>query len=192
MTEAKDDKDLVKRLQKGDTKALEELIDRYGRYVSSILSRILYNRPEDCKELSADVFLAAWNNRQKLRHDKLKGYLGAIARNKAFNKLRYEHEELPLEEDILSFEEVELCEAVERKDTALLVNRALMQLEPRMRELFLRHYYYGQKLAECSQEMGITLSNAKVWLHRGRAALREILRKEGYEYEGTENIRADG
>ena len=187
-----DDNDLVKHLQKGDTKALEELIDRYGRYVSSILSRILQGRPEDCKELSADVFLAAWENRQKLRPDKLKGYLGAIARNKAFNKLRYEHEELPLEEDILLFEEEELCEAVERKDTALLVNRALEQLEPRMRELFLRHYYYGQKLIEAAEEMGITLSAAKVWLHRGRAALREILRKEGYEYEGTENIPADG
>ncbi|MCH5199973.1 MAG: RNA polymerase sigma factor [Oscillospiraceae bacterium] len=187
-----DDNDLVKHLQKGSTKALEELIDRYGRYVSSILSRILQGRPEDCKELSADVFIAAWNNRQKLRPDKLKGYLGAIARNKAFNKLRYEHEELPLEEDILVFEDDEPCEAVERKDTALLVNRVLGQLEPRMRELFLRHYYYGQKLAEAAEEMGITLSAAKVWLHRGRAALREILRKEGYEHEGTENIRADG
>ena len=187
-----DDNDLVKHLQKGDTKALEELIDRYGRYVSSILSRILQGRAEDCKELSADVFLAAWDNRQKLRPDKLKGYLGAIARNKAFNKLRYEHEELPLEEDILIFEDDEPCEAVERKDTALLVNRALEQLEPRMRELFLRHYYYGQKLSEAAEEMGITLSAAKVWLHRGRTALREILRKEGYEHEGTENIRADG
>ena len=98
-----DEKDLVKRLQKGDAKALEELIDRYGRYVSSIISRILQGRAEDCKELSADVFLAAWNNRQKLRPDKLKGYLGMIARNKAFNKLRYEHMELPLEEDILIF-----------------------------------------------------------------------------------------
>ena len=187
-----DDKDLVRALQKGDTKALEELIDRYGRYVSSILSRILQNRPEDCKELSADVFLAAWNNRKKLRPDKLKGYLGAIARNKAFNKLRYERTELPLEEEILLFEDDEPCEAVERKDTALLVNRALGQLEPRMRELFLRHYYYGQKLAEAAAEMGITLSAAKVWLYRGRAALREILRKEGYDHEGTENIRADG
>ena len=187
-----DEKELVKRLQKGDTKALEELIDRYGRYVSSIISRILQGRPEDCKELSADVFLAAWNNRQKLRSEKLKGYLGAIARNKAFNKLRYEHEELPLEEDILVFEDDEPCDAVERKDTALLVNRALEQLEPRMRELFLRHYYYGQKLGEAAEEMGITLSAAKVWLHRGRAALREILRKEGYEHDGIENIRADG
>ena len=67
---------------------------------------------------------------------------------------------------------------MERKDTALLVNRALEQLEPRMRELFLRHYYYGQKLAEAADEMGISLSAAKVWLHRGRGMLREILRKE--------------
>ena len=180
------DHDLVAALKKGDVHALEALIDRYGKYVSSVLSRILSvrrqdNRRLDCEELTEDVFLAAWNNRHKLREDKLKSYLGTIARNKAFNRLRDLREELPLEEDILSEDSDIPCDFAERKDTARLIERALSQLEPKQRELFVRHYWYGQTVKEAAEEMEINLSTAKTWLARGREQLREILIKEGYE-----------
>ena len=175
------DRDLVGALKKGDVHALGELIDRYGRYVSSILSRILPRRRQDWEELTEDVFLAAWNNRHKLREDKLKSYLGAIARNKAFNRLRDLQEELPLEEDVL-FEDSDLpCDLAERQDTARLIERALSRLEPRQRELFVRHYWYGQTVKEAAEEMELNFSTAKTWLARGREQLREILIKEGYE-----------
>lgn len=181
------DGDIVNGLKKGKTKALEQLIDRYGAYVSSVISRILRGRNEDCRELSADVFLAVWENREKLRAENLKGYLGAAARNKAFNKLRNEREELPLEEDMIIFDEGEQpCEAVERKETALLVNRAVNDLEPITKELFLRHYYYGQSVAEAADALGLSLSAAKTRLCRGRQTLKEILLKEGYDY-GEQN-----
>ena len=174
------DRELIRALNKGDVRALEELIDRYGKYVSSVLSRILSGRRQDCEELTEDVFLAAWNNRHKLREDKLKGYLGAIARNKAFNRLRDLQEELPLEDDVL-FEDSDIpCDLAEQQDTARLIERALSQLEPRQRELFVRHYWYGQTVKEASDEMGLNLSTAKTWLARGREQLKGILIKEGY------------
>ena len=175
------DRELIHALNKGDVRALEELIDRYGKYVSSVLSRILSGRRQDCEELTEDVFLAAWNNRHKLREDKLKGYLGAIARNKAFNRLRDLQEELPLEDDIL-FEDSDIpCDIAEQNDTARLIERALSRLEPKQRELFVRHYWYGQTVKEAAKEMGLNFSTAKTWLARGREQLKEILIKEGYE-----------
>lgn len=177
------DRELILALNKGDVHALEELIDRYGKYVSSVVSRILSGRRQDSEELTEDVFLAAWNNRHKLREDKLKGYLGAIARNKAFNRLRDLHEELPLEDDVL----IEIadsdipCDLAEKKDTARLIERALSQLEPQQKELFVRHYWYGQTVKEASKEMGLNFSTAKTWLARGREQLKGILIKEGYE-----------
>ena len=175
------DRELIRALNRGNAHALEELIDRYGKYVSSILSRILPGRRQDCEELTEDVFLAAWNNRHKLREDKLKGYLGTVARNKAFNRLRDLQEELPLEEDVL-FEDSDLpCDLAERQDTARLIERALSRLEPKQRELFVRHYWYGQTVKEAAEEMELNLSTAKTWLARGREQLREILITEGYE-----------
>ena len=79
---------LTKALRRGDLPALEELLDRYTPYVSSVIARILRGRQADVEELTADVFLAAWDNRDKLRPGQVKGYLGAIARNRAFNLLR--------------------------------------------------------------------------------------------------------
>lgn len=175
------DRELILALNKGDVHALEELIDRYGKYVSSVLSRILSGRRQDCEELTEDVFLAAWNNCHKLREDKLKGYLGMIARNKAFNRLRDLHEELPLEEDVLSEDGDIPCDLAEQKDTARLIEQALSQLEPKQRELFVRHYWYGQTVKEAAEEMQINFSTAKTWLARGREQLREILIKGGYE-----------
>ena len=177
------DRELIRAMNRGDVHALGELIDRYGKYVSSVVSRILPRHKQDCEELTEDVFLAAWNNRHKLREDKLKGYLGAIARNKAFNRLRDLQEELPLEDDVL----IEIadsdipCDLAEKKDTARLIERALSQLEPQQRELFVRHYWYGQTVKEAAKEMGLNFSTAKTWLARGREQLKEILIKEGYE-----------
>lgn len=95
---------LVKALRRGELPALEALMDRYTPYVSSIVSRILRGRGPDTEELTADVFLAAWDNRDKLRPGKVKGWLGAVARNRAFNLLRADREALPLEEDVLLLE----------------------------------------------------------------------------------------
>ena len=88
---------LIQDLRRGELSALETLMDRYTPYVSAVIARILRGRPADVEELAADVFLAAWDNRAKLRPGQVKGYLGAIARNRAFNLLRADRASLPLE-----------------------------------------------------------------------------------------------
>ena len=183
---------LVKSLRRGDLSALEELMDRYTPYVSSVVSRILRGRGPDAEELTADVFLAAWDNRDKLRPGKVKGWLGAVARNRAFNLLRADRENLPLEEDVLLLETDGPDRELDKKETARLVNRALAQLDKPQRELFVRHYYYGQTVQEAALAMGLNLSTAKTWLRRGRETLKSELRKEGYGYETPGDLQADG
>ena len=172
---------LVQSLRRGETSALEELIRRYTPYVSSIIARIVRGRGADVEELTADVFLAAWDNREKLRAGKVKGYLGVIARNKAFNLLRAWHEDLPLEDDVLLIEADGPDRELDRREAARVVNRALGALEKPQRELFVRHYYYGQTVQEAAQAMDLNLSTAKTWLRRGRETLKTELRKEGYD-----------
>ena len=186
------EKELIKSLRHGDLSALEDLIDRYTPYISSIISRILRGRQADVEELTADVFLAAWDNRNKLRPGQLKGYLGAIARNRTFNLLRADRESLPLEDDVLILEADGPDKELDRKETARVVNKALSQLDRPQRELFVRHYYYGQTVQEAALAMGLNPSTAKTWLCRGRETLKTYLRKEGYGYETAGNFQADG
>ncbi len=162
------------------------------RPLHTLISRILRGRQADVEELTADVFLAAWDNREKLRAGQVKGYLGAIARNRAFNLLRSDRENLPLEDDVLILETDGPDKELDRKETARIVNKALAQLDKPQRELFVRHYYYGQTVQEAALAMGLNLSTAKTWLRRGRETLKTYLRKEGYEYETAGNFQADG
>ena len=186
------EKQLIKELAQGEVFALETLIERYTPYVSSVVARILRGRQSDVEELTADVFLAAWENRDRLRPGKVKGYLGAIARNRAFNLLRADRISLPLEDDVLLLETDGPEKELDRRETARIVNQALSQLDRPQRELFVRHYYYGQTVQEAALAMGVNLSTAKNWLRRGRETLKTILKKEGYGHEAAEDFQAHG
>lgn len=177
MTEEK----MLKALKSGDTKALETLIHKYGRYVSSVISRILKGRNADCEELTADVFLAAWENRQKLQSGKIASYLGVIARNKAFDLLRADKDWVPLEDDILIIDPADVQRQAEDNDLGQLLKSALMTLDKPQRELFVRHFYYGQTIKAAAEEMGVNLSTAKNWIYRGREVLKEYLEKNGFD-----------
>ena len=186
------DSALVKRLRRGDAAALEEVIRTYTPYVSAIVARVLLGCREDWEEVTADVFLALWDNRDKVRTEQLRGYLGSIARNRAINRLRARRDSLPLDEDVLLLETDSPHQLVEARELALTLRRALAALGDGQRELFVRHYYYGQTVADAATDMGLNPSTAKTWLRRGREALKDTLEKEGYEEYETGNFQAHG
>ena len=183
---------LIQKMARGELSALETLIEQYTPYVSSVIARILRGRQADVEELTADVFLAAWENRGKLRAGKVKGYLGTIARNRAFNLLRADKVGLPLEDDVLLLETDGPDKELDRRETARIINQALSRLDRLQRELFVRHYYYGQTVQEAALAMGVNLSTAKTWLRRGRETLKTILKKEGYGHEADKDLQAHG
>ena len=93
----------MQRMRRGDPAGLEALMDRYTPYLSAIAARVLPGRSQDWEELTAGVFLAAWENRRKLQPEKVKGWLAVTMRNRCINRLRaLREEELPLEEDLLT------------------------------------------------------------------------------------------
>ena len=178
-----DEEKLIRALRRGEIAAVEEMIIKYGPFVSSVIAGILKGRKQECEELTQDVFLAVWENRKKLEEGKLKPYLAVIARNRAFSLLRKYHEELPLEEDILIYDTEDIQLKIEQRELSRLLDEALEQLPEENRELFVRHYYYGQRVCEAAEIMGVNESTAKSWLKRGREKLKEILLEKGIENE---------
>lgn len=135
---------------------------------------------EDAEEVASDVFLAAWTHAKDIRPGKAKAWLGAVARNKAKNKLREMGQELPLEEDILELpDENTPVNAAERKEERRLVRKSIDSLGQPDREIFLRHYYYCQTVSEISAQMHLNESTIKTKLRRGRSRLRAILLRWG-------------
>ena len=83
-----DDNELLHRLKKHDESAIEEIMERYTPYVSTIiynLSRGKMSTP-DIEETAADVFFTIWSEPQKITEGSLKGFIAAVAKNKAKEK----------------------------------------------------------------------------------------------------------
>ena len=176
------EEEIVERLRRGDPAGLEALMDRYAPFVSAVAARILPGRQEEWEEVAADVFLAAWKDRKKLRSGQVKGWLATVARNRAFNRRRDRREDLPLEEDALLLSPDSPHVEAEQGELREVLSRALGSLDRADRELFVRHYYYGQTVARAAEEMGLNLSTAKTRLRRGRERLKDYLQEVGYEF----------
>ena len=177
---------MIRKLQSGDPAGLEALMERYIPYVSAVVWNILREAipAQDGEEVVSDVFLAAWRQGSELRPGSVKAWLGSVARHKAKNRLRRAGRDLPLEEDALEIPGPdnppgEYERAVERQ----LVRQAVDSLPAPDREIFLRHYYYGQTVQEIADRMDLNLSTVKTKLRRGRMKLKEILTREGYLHE---------
>lgn len=173
---------IVKKLRAKDPEGLERLMDRYTKYLSVIVWNILggHLSPEDGEEVVSDVFLAAWDQAEDLQPDYLKAWLAAVARNKARDRLRRSHIDLPLEEDVLELpDENTPVIAFERKEERAMVRKAVDSLGEPDREIFLRHYYYIQPVRDISLSMGLNESTVKTKLRRGRMRLKTILTRWG-------------
>ncbi len=169
---------ILRKMRRRDPDGLEMLMDRYIPYVSAIVWNILRDcmTKEDAEEVVSDAFLAAWEQAEDIQPGFAKAWLGAVARNKAKNKLRQRGQELPLEEDILEIpDECTPVTQTEQAEERLQVRRAVEQLGEPDREIFLRHYYYAQTVVEIGQCMHLNESTIKTKLRRGRMRLKDLL-----------------
>ena len=123
-----EERELIRRMRRGDPAALEALMDRDLAFAAGIASSILRDAPRDAEEVVSDSFLALWDNADKLVPGRVRGYLGAIVRNRAKNRLRELGRELPLEEDVLSLAPSSApgpAESLERAERAALAEELL-------------------------------------------------------------------
>ena len=169
---------ILRKMRKGDPSALEALMERYIPYVSAIVWNILRSHmpKEDAEEVVSDVFLAAWERAGDLKPGFVKQWLGAVARNKAKNRLRLMGHDLPLEEDVLEIpDEFTPVTKTEKAEERAQVRKAVDSLGEPDREIFLRHYFFAQTVAEIGSCMHLNESTVKTKLRRGRQKLKDML-----------------
>ncbi len=167
------DAQLLEKLQKRNRSSLETVIRRFNAYVCTIIFNTGGNSltREDMEELVDDVFLALWNNAGNI-NESLKAYIGATARNMTIKRLRGLRPEEELPEDCASdYGNPE--DTVEKNELSRMLYDEIEKLGQPDSEIFLRYYYNDQKLREIAAELGLSISNVKMKLMRGRGRLRE-------------------
>ena len=173
MTESK----ALRLLQQGSADALRWFIGKYTPYVSTIIYNIIgsHMSTADVEEVASDVFFALWENADKINSESARGYLGAIARNKAKNKFREAGFDLPLDEGLYISEDLPLDEQYMDQQLQAVVRQEVLAMPEPDREILLRYYYYYQPIPRIAREMRISQSSIKVRLHRARNTLRSTL-----------------
>lgn len=178
-------KELVKGLRSEDPAALEQAIRNYSPGVAAVIACQLgsLGTQSDVEELTADVFVALWQWRGRLKTDNLRSWLGTTARNKARDWLRRQKLVTTELEDRLVLPDDQAQRLLETKERNAILRQALDSLDGETRELFLRHYFYGQSTADIAEELKINRSTVKNRLARGRKKLKEHLKEGGYDVE---------
>ena len=154
--------------QRGDDGAYEEIYRRFSRFVHGLLlARV---RTEDAGDLTQEVFLHAWTTLRTLREPAaFGGWIGAIARRCAIDRLRRRPADIQLRFDRANRDAPDItAEAAE----AIAAIRELPEAYRDTLTLRLVEGYSGPEIALLTD---LTPDSVRVNLHRGFKLLRERL-----------------
>lgn len=176
--------ELVGAAREGDRKAFEDLVRLTHADTFTLAWRLMGNQ-EDADDVVQETYLRAWRGIGKFRGDaQFSTWLYRITANVAAThaRRRQRHRSELLDE---AHEPVE--ERVEARPEAAAESRELLDrlgaavagLPPRLRALVVLKDVYGLPHEEIAEELGITVSAAKVRLHRARRRLRDVLYEQG-------------
>jgi RNA polymerase sigma-70 factor (ECF subfamily) len=166
--EVAEDGGLIRRAADGDRSAFGELYVRYARMVHGILlARV---PPAEAEDLVQEVFLSAMKQLRGLRTAAaFRGWLGAIARNRAIDYFRGTRNQAPLEEQELR------GHGSSGAPEAFAALDAIRSLPEAYRETLMLRLVEGMTGPEIARRTGLTPESVRVNLCRGMKMLREAM-----------------
>ena len=131
------DAELVAGCRNGDPQAWNELVERFGRYVSAIATQAFRLSPHDAEDVFQDVFTRVYERLPSLRSDDaIRPWIGQLTRNCCLDLLRSSGRVVLVAEP----EERAADEVIARLDEALSVREGLAHLSPECREILDRFF----------------------------------------------------
>lgn len=181
------DAELIARAAVGDREAFAEVVARHGAHVLRF-ARAIASDQAAAEDALQETFLAAWRGAASFRGDaSVRSWLLTIARHAVYRQHRRRSgepealEPLPDLGYAAGWGSVEDPEAgALRRESRVLFERALEQLDAADREVLLLRDLEGFAGDEVAAMLGITTAAMKTRLHRARLRLATKVR-EAYE-----------
>jgi len=146
--------------------------DLYTAYAADVYRFALWlaGDSDEAKDITSETFVRAWARHNRIRTETLKAYLLAIARNVYLQHQRKRKREVALEET--ASDPAPGPEArVEAQLRLEQVRRALQTVAEVDRAAFILRVQHQLPYAEIARVLGLSLSAAKVKVHRVRKRL---------------------
>ena len=183
MTQAANDRDLIKRIASGEQGAVQVLFARFNVRVFRFILRFVRNEAI-AEELMNEVFLDVW--RQAGRYEgrsTVSTWVLAIAHNKAVSVMRKRSDE-DLDDAMLGClqDESDTPEVAAQKTSKGETMRACIEkLSEEHREVIDLVYYHEKSIKEVSEITGVPESTVKTRMFYARKKLSESMRKAGID-----------
>lgn len=166
--------------------ALKETEIKYGRFIYSLANNIL-SSAEDTEECVNDTYLRLWNSIPPNNPGNFIAYIGKITRNTAVSILRHNTAAKRNSSGDVLLSELEDCipsrdsinEEADMKYLSEIISGWLKTLDPDMRVLFVKRYWYGESVQELSMQTGIRPAKISSYLFSLRKKLKKVLEEKG-------------
>ncbi|MEG0442092.1 MAG: sigma-70 family RNA polymerase sigma factor [Oscillospiraceae bacterium] len=180
-----EDSEIIRLYFLRDEAAISETAKCYGKKLDYLSMGILKNA-DDAGECVSDTYLKAWNSIPPQTPTYLYAFLAQICRRLCFGRLDYGNAQKRTCELVTLSDELLCCipdssAQAEYEEGAIGVAlTAFLKTQPEEgRLLFLRRYWYCEKVAEIAARYHISESKVKTSLHRTRNKLKAYLETEG-------------
>jgi len=183
---------LIERAQRGDEEAFAALYEIHKRRVYSLCLRMTGNTTE-AEDLAQEAFLQLFRRISTFRGEAaFSTWLHRLTVNIVLMHLRKKGlQQVPLE-DTDNWQEEPVKREYGDDDRRLLgsidrltLTRAIEQLPPGYRVVFVLHDVEGYEHNEIAQIMNCSVGNSKSQLHKARLKLRASLRQRPFEGEAA-------
>ena len=182
------DEELVKLAQGGETRAFDELVNRYQDKVYRLSFKILRHE-QDAAEAHQDAFLSAYRGLKNFKAEStFSTWLYRIATNASLMKYRRRREgHVSLEQSQSKNEDAEGMQIPDwtmtpvkellDQETRDVMDEGIQALPEELRPVFVLRDVEGMSNAEVAEILEMSVAAVKSRLHRARILLRERLNR---------------
>jgi RNA polymerase sigma-70 factor (ECF subfamily) len=182
------DEELVRLGQAGDTRAFDELVDRYRDKVFRLSFKILRHE-DDAAEAMQDAFLSAFRGLKNFKIEStFSTWLYRIATNAALMKYRKRRDgHVSLEQSQSSNEDAEPIQLTDwstqpvqdllDSETRDVMEEGIQRLSEELRTVFVLRDVEGLSNTEVAEVLHLSVAAVKSRLHRARLELRGRLNR---------------
>lgn len=174
----KTEAELIERILDGEWRNFAILVDKYEAKVYGYVHYLIGNK-EDAEEIVQDSFVKAYHSLSQYRGDAaFSTWVMRIAHFGALTKLRLKkYDKVSLEK--AEYTNIDKTDSPSKQldidDRDKILKLALDQLKEDEKAVITLFYYNDSSIKEIVEVTGLTISNVKILLHRGRKKLLEIL-----------------
>lgn len=165
----------LKALREGDEKAFEKIYLNYYKKTLYFITGLVKSE-DDAKELTQEVFIKLWTNRETLDPERsVHSYMYTIARNAAFNFLKHKLVEINYMNEYAAqnIETETSDEILFAKEMALLIEMSVSKMPAQRRKIYQMSRNEGLNNEEIATRLQISKKTVENQLS---LALRELKR----------------